>query len=496
MNHYQNNSCLRRFRAGSRPKSFLTAIAAACLLGACSLAPKTPMEPMPVPLQWKNAEPAPGWVDAAQARAWSQGQWWLLWADDPLLHGLIDRVALNNQNLKLAAANVAQAQALLRQQRAEWWPQGGAQLGQSRSGGDDRAASGSASLNLNASWAPDLWGRIGDAESAQAASVQASQADLAAARLDAQASLAQAYFGLRATDAEIALLDSIIVGYQRSARITQNRYDVGVAPRTDTFQAESTLQGAQATRVALQRDRAVYEHAIALLVGEAPAGLSIAPAVWSASAPAVPTGLPSPLLLRRPDVAGAERAVTAANAQIGVARSAYFPDLTLSASLGGGGASLSDLVSAPGLLWSLGLTLAQTVFDAGARDARVEQTLAARDAAVARYRQAALTAMREVEDQLSAQATLLTQTDHVRAAADAAERIEQQQLNRYQAGLNSYTDVVTAQAAALSARRNLLQLQLQRQQAVVALIQALGGGWQAPWVVDLPIAPLARLAPR
>ncbi len=480
----KNHSYSPKSGAGLRQILPLAALGAAALLAGCAQTAPAPPPPLPVPLHWKHAEPAPGWVDAAQARAWSQGQWWLLWPRDALLHGLIERVELNNQNLQVAAANVAAAQALLRQQRAQAWPQLGLQLGQSRSGGDDRPAGGSASLALGASWAPDLWGRIGEAVRAQAASVQASQADLAGARLDAQASLAQAYFALRASDAEIALLDEIIAGYQRSARITQNRYDVGVAPRTDTFQAESTLQSAQATRVALQRARAAYEHAIALLVGEAPAGLSIAPAPWSAEVPALPAGLPSRLLLRRPDVAGAERAVTAANVQIGVARSAYFPDLSLSASLGAGGASLADVVSAPALLWSLGLSLAQTVFDAGAREARVEQTLAARDAAVARYRQAALAAMKEVEDQLSALATLAAQTAHVRAAADVAERIEQQQLNRYQAGLSPYTEVVTAQASALSARRNLLALQLQRQQAVLALIQALGGGWQAPWQAE------------
>ena len=236
----------------------LLLLAAIGLLSACSFAPHTAMEPMPVPMHWKHAAPAAGWVSASEARAWSQGQWWLLW-DDPVLHALVQRVELNNQNLKAAAANLAQAQALLRQQQAELWPALGGQLGQQRSGGDDRSASGSASLSLNASWAPDLWGRVGNAVSAQAASVQASEADLAGARLNAQASLATAYFALRAADAEIALLDDIIVGYERSARITQNRYDVGVVPRTDTFQAQSTLQNARATRVALQRGRAAYE---------------------------------------------------------------------------------------------------------------------------------------------------------------------------------------------------------------------------------------------
>ncbi len=468
-----------------RVRRHLLAGMVAGLLSACSLAPPTAMDPLPVPMSWKHAAPAEGWISAEQAHAWSQGQWWLLW-DDPVLHGLIERVELNNQNLKAAAANVAQAQALLRQQRAELWPQLGGQLGQQRSGGEDRPTTGSASIGVNASWAPDLWGRIDNAIRAQAASVQASAADLAGARLDAQASLVTAYLALRAADAEIALLDEIIAGYQRSARITQNRYDVGVVPRTDTLQAQATLRNAQATQVALRRGRAGFEHAIALLVGEAPAGFALPVAPWASAVPIVPAELPSRLLLRRPDVASAERAVTAANAQIGIARSAHFPDLNLSASLGAGGAHLAELVSAPSLLWSLGLALAQNIFDAGARDARIEQAFAAREAAVARYRQAALGSMKEVEDQLSALATLAAQADHARAGAAAAERIEQQQMNRYQAGLSSYTEVVTAQASALSARRNLLQLQLQRQQAALGLIRALGGGWQAPWRDLLP----------
>jgi NodT family efflux transporter outer membrane factor (OMF) lipoprotein len=459
---------------------WLAAISTATLLAGCSLAPVTPMEPLAAPAGWKNAAPAPGWVSADAARAWSQGQWWLAF-DDPILHQLIERVELNNQNLKAAAANVMQAQAQLRQTRAGLWPQLGAQLGQQRSGVDDRSATGSASLNLNATWAPDLWGQSGSAASAQEASVQASEADLAAARLSAQGRLAQAYFALRETDAEMALFDSIITGYQRSALITQNRYDVGVVPRTDTFQAQSTLSNAQASRAALERARAGYEHAIALLLGQAPAGFTLPPAPWQDAAPNVPAEVPSLLLLRRPDVASAERAVSAATSQIGVARSAYFPSLSLSASLGKGSASMGDLLSAPGLLWSMGAVLAQTVFDGGARSARVDQALAARDAAVARYRQSALSAMKDVEDQLNTLSTLQEQTGHARAAADLASRIEQQMLNRYQAGLTTYTDVVTAQASALNARRSLLQLQLQRQQAVVSLIQALGGGWQAPW---------------
>lgn len=458
----------------------MAAAATAAVLSACSLAPTTPMEPMALPAAWRSAPTATGWVSADAARAWREGQWWLLW-DDPVLHALMARVELNNQNLKAAAANVAQAQALLRQQRADLLPTLGGQLSQQRSGGDDRAASGSASLNLSASWAPDLWGRIANAVQAQSASVQASQADLAGARLDAQASLAQAYFALREADAELALLDDTISGYQRSAAITQNRYDVGTAARTDALQAQATLANARASRTALQRTRMGYEHTIALLLGLAPAHFQLDAAAWQPSLPALPAALPATLLLRRPDVAAGERAVQAANLQIGMARAAYFPNVSLNASLGGGASSLSNLVSAPALAWSLGLSVAQSLFDAGQRSAQVDAARASYDAAVARYRQSALTGLGEVEDQLLALRTLAAQSRDTGESAAIAQRVEQQMMNRYQAGLSAYTDVVSAQASAINARRSVLQLQLQRQQALVALIQALGGGWQAPW---------------
>lgn len=460
-------------------------ISSACLalaLSACSLAPPASTPAVPVPAAWKAQPQAPaGWVSADAAQAWAQGQWWRLW-DDPTLHALMARANAHNPTLQAAAASVRQAEALLAQQQAARWPTLGLGGNQQRAGGDARATGGSGALNLTASWAPDLWGRVADSARAQGANVQASRADLAAARLSVQASLALAYFALRTADAEIALLDGIIDAYARSAAITRHRYDAGVAARTDTLQAQSTLDNARASREALARSRALGEHAVALLVGEPPAAFGL-PAVpdWQAAMPAVPAGVPAALLLRRPDVAAAERAVAAANARIGVARAAWFPNLTLSAAAGAGGAHLLDVIAAPQLAWSLGLSLAQTLFDAGARQAAEEQALAAHAQATALYRQRALAAMKEVEDQLATQHSLARQISHARANADTAARIERQMLNRYQAGLSAYTEVVTAQASALGARRALMQLALQQQQAAVALAQALGGGWQAPW---------------
>ncbi|MBC8059027.1 MAG: efflux transporter outer membrane subunit, partial [Rhizobiales bacterium] len=307
---------------------------------------------------------------------------------------------------------------------------------------------------------------------------QASDADLAAARLSAQGELATNYFSLRDADAELGLLRATVEAYARAAMITQNRYDAGIAPRTDVLQAQTQLANARADLSSLVNTRAQLEHAIAVLIGKAPAEFALAPAEWNMAVPAVPLALPSELLQRRPDIASAERAVAAANANIGIQRSAYFPSLILSASGGNSASRIGDLFNASTSLWSLGLSVAQTVFDAGATRARVEGAEAARDAAVARYRQTVLTAFLSVEDQLSATRTLAEQAGLRRAASEAADLTEQQLLNRYQAGQVSYTEVVTAQASALNARRTLAQLAASRQAAAIALIQALGGGWR------------------
>jgi len=478
MNHDRLSSATDRFpqRRPAGAGRLGAALVLASLLGACSLAPTAHPPELALSTGWKSQAPE-GWVSTEAHRIWREGRWWELFGDDGL-NALMPRVELGNQNLAQALANVAQAEALLAQAQAQLLPTVGAQLGTQRGG---RPAGGSASLGLTASWAPDLWDRLGDAARAQGALVQASRADLAGARLSAQGSLAQAYFSLREADAELLLMDGIIAGYERAAAITGNRYAAGIAAHTDLLQAQSTLASARSTRASLVRSRATVEHAIALLIGEAPANFTLLPAPWVMQVPTVPPMLASELLLRRPDVASSERAVAAANARIGVARAAWFPSLNLSAGLGAGGASLASLVSAPALTWSLGATLAQALFDAGARDAAIAQAIAAHQGATASYRQSALAAMGQVEDQLTALDALGRQIEHQRAAADAAAGAEQRIMNSYQAGLSAYTNVVTAQASTLSARRALMQLQLQRQQAAVALIQALGGGWQAEW---------------
>lgn len=451
-------------------------VLAGVVLAACSVAPRHVVPDTPVAAPWKGVAPQ-GWVSTDAYRAWQDGHWWKAFGD-PLLDALASRVEVGNQNLAQAAAAVAQAEAVLRQTQAQRWPGIDLQASTQRHG---RPAGGTAAASLGAAWAPDLWDRLGSAARAQGARVQASEANLAAARLAAQAGLAQAYFALREADTEAALMDEIIVGYERAVTITQNAYDAGIAARTDLLQAQSTLASGRSTRAGLRATRDTLEHAIALLVGAVPAEFSVPPAPWIDTVFVVPPELPSELLLRRPDVAAAERAVAAANAEIGVARAAWFPSVNLSAGLGASASSLDRLVSAPVLAWSLGASLGQALFDAGGRDAAIDQARAAHAAATAAYRQAVLAAIGQVEDQLAALAALAEQAAHARTAADAAAGAEVRMMNSYRAGMTAYTNVVTAQASALAARRALMQVQLQRQQVAVTLVQALGGGWQAPW---------------
>ena len=419
-----------------------------------------------------------GWFPAAPADALDRGAWWQLF-NDAELNALMPRVEVSNQNVAAAVAAYAQAQALVREQRASLFPTVGANASATRSGGSGSSTGTGNSLraDVSASWAPDLWGALRRSVESAQAGAQASEADLAAARLSAQGLLASDYFGLRDADNELVLVRRSVEGYERALQITSNRYNAGIAPRTDLLQAQTTLANARADLASLTAQRAQLEHAIAVLVGEPPARFSLAPAAWSMAVPAVPLGVPSELLQRRPDIASSERAVAQANAQLGIQRSAYFPSLTLSGSAGSSASRVGDLFGASTTLWSLGLSVAQTIFDAGATRARVEQAEAGRDVAVAKYRQTVLAAFQAVEDQLSAAHSLSDQDALRRAASEAADLTEQQLLNRYKAGQVSYTDVVTAQASALSARRTLSQLAANRQTSAIALIQALGGGW-------------------
>jgi NodT family efflux transporter outer membrane factor (OMF) lipoprotein len=456
------------------------AIAAACLLAigllsGCAVGPAYKLPSTPQPAAFKEAGP---WVPAAPADTLERGPWWTLFRD-PLLNGLASSVEVSNQNVAAAVAQYAQARALVQQQRASLFPTVTLGAGADKSGGGGAASSSNQRyrLNIGGSWEPDIWGRLRAGVSGASANAQASAADLAAARLSAQGELAINYFSLRESDALRELLAQTIEGYQRVLQITQNRFNAGIAAKSDVLQAQTQLANAQSDDLTLSRQRAQLEHAIAVLLGKAPAEFSLAKAPWQANVPEVPVGLPSALLQRRPDIAAAERRVAAANEQIGIARAAYYPNIGLSGSYATGGSSVADLFSVSNAVWSLGLSAAQTIFNAGATGASVAGAEAQQQAATARYRQTVLQAFGDVEDQLSATRVLTQQQVLRRQASDAANQVEEQFLNRYKAGQVSYTEVVQAQVTALSARRALVQAQADRQTTAVALIQSLGGGW-------------------
>jgi NodT family efflux transporter outer membrane factor (OMF) lipoprotein len=478
----------------------LIALAASALLAGCAAGPAYQRPTAPEPGTYKELQ---GWVPAAPADALERGPWWTLF-QDPQLNDLAASVEVSNQNVAAAVAAYAQARALVTEQRASLFPSltlngsgtrsgtrggGGSATvdangniigGGSGSGNSGGSVRNAYRLSLGTSWEPDVWGRLRAGVTAASASAQASAADLASARLSAQGEVASDYLQLRAVDAQRALLANTIAGYERELKIQQNRYNVGIIPHSDVYQAETQLANAQSDDLTLARQRAQLEHAIAVLVGKTPAEFAIAPnPAWQVTVPEVPVGVPSTLLQRRPDIAAAERRVAAANEQIGIARSAYFPNIGLSASLGSSASAVSDLFNVSSAAWSFGLSAAQTLFDAGATRARVAGARAAHEEAVARYRQTVLDAFADVEDQLAATRVLSQQQELQRRASEAADKVEQQVLNRYKAGQVSYTEVVQAQITALNARRALVTTQSTRQTTAVALVQALGGGWHA-----------------
>lgn len=457
------------------PRLIIPAACAAALLSGCSVGPAYQRPTTPEPAAYKTLE---GWKTAAPSDHLERDDWWTL-LGDPQLDALAARVKVSNQTVAAAEAAYRRARALVREQRASLLPTIDLSGSATKSGGGGSTADRTRyQANIGASWEPDVWGRLRKGVEGANASAQASAADLAAAELSAQGELALNYLGLRQTDIEIALIGATVEGYLRTYQITQNRYAAGISPKSDVLQAQSQLASAQSDLVGLEQTRAIYENAVAVLAGEAPSSFRIAAkADWTAALPEIPVGVPSTLLERRPDIASAERRVAAANAEIGVARAAFFPTFSLSGSGDSNASRLGDLFTASANTWSLGLSAAQTLFDAGARRAQVAQSRASYDGAVADYRQTVLTAFQDVENQLTAVRVLERQYALQQTAATAADQTEQMLLNQYKAGQVAYTDVVTAQASALSARRALATTRIARQTAAVALTQALGGGW-------------------
>jgi NodT family efflux transporter outer membrane factor (OMF) lipoprotein len=428
---------------------------------------------------WKAAEPRDDMI---------RGNWWEMFHEREL-NALEDQVTVSNQNVAAALANFLASRAVVKQTRSQYFPTVAASPSVTRSRQSSVVTQASSSpipftvteysLPLDASWELDFWGRIRNSLKASSLEAQATLSDLENVRLTVQAEAAADYFQLRVLDAQKELLDASVLAYEESLKLTQVQDVAGLASGQDVEQAlmQLNLTRAQATDLGIQR--AQLEHAIATLLGKPASSFSIATRSLAAKPIAIPFGVPSQLLERRPDVASAERRVAEANAQIGVARAAYFPTITLSGSAGYQSASLGNLVSAQGLAWSVGATLAQTLFDGGKRKAVTEQARAIYQGTVANYRQTVLTAFQEVEDNLSTLRILSDELRQQNAAIESSQHNLTLATARYQSGLDIYLDVLTAQIALLSNQRTGMNLRMQQMTASVQLIKALGGGWES-----------------
>jgi NodT family efflux transporter outer membrane factor (OMF) lipoprotein len=455
-------------------------------VGACMVGPNYHRPAAPTSPTYKEAQ---GWAPANPSDAADRADWWTAFGD-PTLNDLEKRVAISNQNLAASEAAYRQAVALVAEQRAALFPtvsltgsltvsHGGFSNGSGTTIGGS-ATTSSYNVGAGASWAPDLWGGIRRSIENAKANAQASDAQLADARLSAQMELATDYVTLRQLDEEKRILDATVTAYARSLAVTENKYKSGVAAKSDVLTAQTQLASTQASDADLVQQRAKSEHAIALLVGQTPASLTLPPAKWALQLPEIPAEVPSSLLQRRPDIASAERLAAAASAAIGVQVATYYPSLNLSAQGGLGGSALGQLISSSNPFWTLGATAAETIFDAGARHARVQAAKAAYDQAVANYRETVLTAFGQVEDNLAAQKVLGGEQVLTKQAMDAAVANEAITLNEYRAGTVDYTTVATAQATALATQNTELQTEAYRLTTAVDLIAALGGGWTAP----------------
>lgn len=470
------------------------------LLGACSSGPDYVRPPPPAGVSapafkesglWKPAEPAV--IDA-------DGHWWKLYGDAEL-DALVEQADKANNSLRVAEAQLRQAQSLVQGARAAGQPTLGYSVAEGRQRSDSNGPSTLGDYHnwgFQAGWEPDFWGRVSRSVEAAGASAQASAADLAAARLTVQATLVNDYLQLRVTDRQIDLYARTLEGYRKALALTTSQFKAGVATRSDVALAESTLNAAQAQATDLDLTRRQLEHAIAVLMGKAPSEFTLAARGADIPLPAppqVPLALPSQLLERRPDIAGAERRVAAANANIGVAQSAYYPTVSLAASYGDSGPHLTDWLGKPFRVWALGASLAGSIFDGGLRDAQVEQARAAFDAAAASYRQTVLGGFQEVEDNLAALGDLAREREAQDRAVRASRDSERVLLAQYRAGTTNYLSVVVAQNLTLTNERSALVIRGRELAAGVTLVKAIGGGWDAGQLNKSPAERNAPAAP-
>lgn len=465
-------------------RHWMTAAAACVLCSGCMVGPKyqRPVVQTPVALkemagndQWKMATPSDGLI---------KGKWWEMF-NDPQLNELEELVAVNNQNVKQAEAQFREARALIAANHANYYPTIGSApaITQTDTGKNSGRGLGGTSqlfsLPGTATWEPDLWGRVRLSVENAVENAQVSAADLENVKLSAQALLATDYFSLLAQDMQLTVLRDTIDAYEKNLQLTITRFNFGVASKSDITLAQTQLAGARAQSTDMHVARSQYEHAIAMLTGRAPASLEISAGKINTAPPPIPIALPSQLLERRPDIAANERLVAAANANVGIAETAYYPTLSLSASAGFLSTNLANLFTYASRSWSAGPTISQTLFDFGRRGAQLEQTRAAYDATVAAYRQTVLSAFQEVEDDLASLRYLSEEAVQQQEAVSAAQQALSLELDRYKAGTDSYLSVITTQTIYLGDQQTAVTILQRRLAAAVDLVKAVGGGWDA-----------------
>jgi NodT family efflux transporter outer membrane factor (OMF) lipoprotein len=443
------------------------------MVTACAVGPDYKRPTFDSAMSYKESA---DWKPSEPNDVLSRGSWWNIFCDDDLAR-LEARVEIASENIKAAAASFDRARALLAEARAGFWPTVSASIGPQRGAIGTAAAHTTVNAAVTGNWTLDIWGQVRRSVESNRASAQASAAALAAATLSAQGALAIDYFELRAQDQLQRILDDIVVAEQQSLKIAESRYRFGVAAKVDVVSAQTQLLNSQAQQLNAKIQRSIIEHAIAVLLGETPASLSLAPSAMRTGVPTVPAGLPSALLERRPDIAEAERRMAASNAQIGVAKAAFFPSLVLTGSEQYSSSTFSRLLRASNQMWAIGPQLAETLIDGGLRHAQVAQARAAYENSVATYRQTVLSGFQQVEDEIVTLRVLEQQAAVEDAAVVAAKEAERLTLNQYKAGTVPYSSVITAQTTRLSSEETALTVLSTRLQASVALIEALGGGW-------------------
>ncbi len=480
---------------------WIALVTSALLISGCTVGPKYATPTAPVPSAFKEAPPdsfkeTKDWKIAQPGAPSLPAKWWETFSDLHLT-ALEEQAATGNQDLKIAEARFREARAMIRFNRASEFPtiSTNPSIASIRDSQNTpyvpipNKATGEFVLPFDISYEVDFWGRVRRTVNAAREEAQATSADLATATLTIQAELAYDYFELRAADAQKQLLVDTVKAYNDALTLTKNRFEGGASPKSDVAQAQTQFDTTTAQETDIDVERAAYEHAIAILLGKPPAEFSLAPEPLHAEPPVIPVGLPSQLLERRPDIAAAERRIQEANEQIGIARAAFFPTVILSATGGFEGTSILNWLNWPSRFWAVGPSLAETLFDAGRRRAGSDAAIAAYDASVATYRQTALTAFQQVEDNLAALRVLEHEEKQQRDAVAASQESLQLFINRYEGGVDNYLQVITAQTTTLTNERYEIDIQRRRMDASVLLIKALGGGWD---ISNLPSLPSLR----